>query len=84
MESPLVSQQISQRCYDLGLIPVAVFSKLYISVAQLLGLRVRIPLKAWMFVSCVYFVLSRYLYLRLADHSFRGILPGVSLIVSHV
>ena len=28
MESPLVSQQISQRYYDLGLIPVAVLSKL--------------------------------------------------------
>jgi len=47
MESPLVTLQIYQRYYDLGLILVAVLSKSQISVAHLLGLRVRIPLMSW-------------------------------------
>ena len=37
------------------------------------------PVKAWMFVSCVCFVLCRYWPLRRTDHSCRGVLPGVSV-----
>jgi len=84
MESPLVTLQTSQRYSDLGLILVAVLSKSRISVAYLLGLRVRIPFMAWIFVSYVYCVLSRILSLQRADHPFRGFPPVVCLIVSHV
>jgi hypothetical protein len=47
--------------------------------ALLLGSRVRIPLRAWVFVSCVYVLLpcvSRGLC-EGADHSSRGVLPYV-------
>jgi hypothetical protein len=47
------------------------------AAAWLLGTRVRIPLGAWMFVSCV--VLCRYIPLRRADHSSRS--PTVCLIL---
>jgi hypothetical protein len=47
------------------------------SAARLLGWRVRIPLRAKMLVSCVCSVLCRKQPLRWADHSFRGVLPGV-------
>lgn len=40
-------------------------------------LRVRIPQRARIFVSSVYFVLCRLRLLLRADHSFRGILPSV-------
>ena len=43
------------------------------AAARLPGLRVRIPLGAWMFVCCKCCVLS----LRRADHSSRGVLPTV-------
>ena len=43
--------------------------------------RVRIPLKVWMFVSCVCCVLCRQRPLRRAEHSFRGVLPGVCVCV---
>ena len=42
----------------------------------LLGPRVLIPLRAWMFVSCFCCVSCRLLPLRRADHSFRGVLLG--------
>jgi hypothetical protein len=44
----------------------------------LLGLRVPIPLSAWMFVSCVCCVLCRQRSLPRADHSSREVLPGAS------
>jgi hypothetical protein len=40
--------------------------------ARLLRLRARIPLTAWMFVSCMCYVLYRYRPLWRADLSFRG------------
>jgi hypothetical protein len=43
------------------------------AVVRLLGLWVRIPPEAWMFVSCECCVL----YLRRADHSYRGIPQSV-------
>jgi hypothetical protein len=46
--------------------------------ARLLGPRVWIPLRVWMFVCCV---LCRSHSLRRADHSFRGIPPGVCVCV---
>jgi hypothetical protein len=50
-------------------------------VAWCLGSRLRIPLRAWMFVCCVCFVLCRYRSRRQADHSFREVLPGVCVCV---
>ena len=44
------------------------------AAVRLLRLWVRIPLRAWLFVSCVC-VLYKLRPLRRADHSFRGILP---------
>jgi hypothetical protein len=49
------------------------------AVARWLGLRVRIPPGAWMFVSCEYCVLCRYSFLQRADPSLRGVLPGRSV-----
>ena len=46
-----------------------------------MGLRIRILLMAWMFISCVCCVLCRYQPLRRADHSFRGVLPYVCVCV---
>jgi hypothetical protein len=48
------------------------------AAALLLESRVRIPLRACTFVSCVCCVLCRSQPQRRADHSFRGVLPGVS------
>jgi hypothetical protein len=45
--------------------------------AWMLGLRIRIPLRAELFVSCVCCVLGKQWSLRQADHSFRGALPVV-------
>ena len=48
--------------------------------ARLLGLRVRIPLRVWMFISfecCV--LLQVEGPLRRADHSPRGVVPSVSV-----
>jgi hypothetical protein len=42
-----------------------------------LGLQVRIMLRAWSFVSCVRCVLFRCWPLRRADHSFRKVLPAL-------
>jgi len=53
------------------------------AAARLLGSQVRIPLRAWMLVSCVCCVLCRQRSLRRADHSFRGVNRAcVCLIVS--
>jgi len=41
------------------------------------GSRVRIPLRAWMLVSCVCCELCRWRPLRRTDRSFRGVKPGV-------
>ena len=50
------------------------------AATRLLGLRVRIPRGAWMFVSCECCVSSgRGLCDRPADHSSRGVLPSVVL-----
>ena len=46
------------------------------AAAGLLGSRVRIVLRTWMFVCCVCF-LHRLWPLRLADHSFRVVVPCV-------
>jgi len=62
---------LCDRTQSLMPIPVVVRS----AAASLLGLRVRIPLRPWMLVSCV--SISRYRPLRPADHSFRGVSPGV-------
>jgi hypothetical protein len=43
-----------------------------------LGSRVRNPLRTWVFV-CVCCVLCGLRPMRRADHSFRGVLPGVSV-----
>jgi hypothetical protein len=45
--------------------------------ASYLVSRVRIPLRAWMFVSCVRCGWCRYWPIRWADPSFRGALPSV-------
>jgi hypothetical protein len=45
------------------------------AAAWLMGLRDRIPPGTWMFVCCEYCALCRYRPLRLADRSFRGVLP---------
>ena len=45
--------------------------------AWLLGPQFRVPLRAWMFVSCVCYVLCRWRPLRRADRSFRGVLLGM-------
>jgi hypothetical protein len=60
--------------------------KLRSEVASLLGSRVRIPLRAWIFVSCVCCVLCRWRPLGQADHSSRGVLPDarVCLIECHL
>ena len=47
--------------------------------AWLLGIRFRNPIWAWMLVERVYCVWRRYRHLRRADHSFRGVLPGVRM-----
>jgi hypothetical protein len=47
------------------------------AAARLLGLPVRIPSEAWMFVSCECCELCRQKPLRRADHSSRGVLPIV-------
>jgi hypothetical protein len=46
------------------------------ATARLLGLRVRIPTRAWMSVSCECCVV-RWRSLRRADHLFRAVLPSV-------
>jgi hypothetical protein len=46
-----------------------------------LGLQVRILLRAWSFVSCVGCVLCRYWPLRRTDHWLREVLPGVCVCV---
>ena len=46
-----------------------------------LGSRIRIPLKAWMFVCSVSCMLCRFWSLRRTDHSYRGVLPVVCIIV---
>jgi hypothetical protein len=51
------------------------------AAAWLLGWRVRIPLRAQVFVCCVCAVLCRYRPLRRADLSFRGVLPSVCVCV---
>ena len=51
------------------------------AAAMLLEWRDRIPLRARMFVSCVWCVLCRRRPLRWADHSFSGVLPNMSLII---
>jgi len=51
------------------------------AAASLLGLRVRIRLRSWMFVSGVWYVLLLLRSLRLADHSFRGVLKCVFVFV---
>ena len=45
------------------------------AATSLLGLRVRIPLRPWMLMSCVR--TCTYRPLRPDDHSFRGVPPGV-------
>jgi hypothetical protein len=47
------------------------------AATRLLGSRVRIPLRAWIFICCVCCVLCRYHTLRRAVDSFRGALRGV-------
>jgi hypothetical protein len=51
------------------------------AAARLLGSRDRIPLRAWMIVSCVRCVLCRWRPVRHADHSFSGILTDVFIIM---
>ena len=51
--------------------------------AWLLGSLVRIPLRAWMFVSCVCRVLCKQRRVQLTDYSFRGVLPCVCVCVSN-
>ena len=53
-------------------IPVAVWSRRRSAAARLLGLRVRIPLRAWMSVSC-----------ECCDHSFREVVPRARARVSN-
>ena len=48
---------------------------------DLLGSRVRILRMAWTFVQFVCCVLCSYRLLRRADHSFKGVFPGVCLVV---
>ena len=50
-------------------------------VASLLGSRILIPLREWIFVSCVCCVFCGQRPLRRADHSFGGVLPGVCVCV---
>jgi hypothetical protein len=59
---------------------VAAWSEWQVLTAWLQRPWVRIPLEAWMFVLlflCVCTVLCRYSPLRRADHSSKGVLPGV-------
>ena len=49
--------------------------------SRLLGLRIRIPPMGRMFVCCVCCALCRWRHMRRADHSFRGVLPGVCVCV---
>jgi hypothetical protein len=51
------------------------------AAAWCLGSQVRIPLTACTLISCVCSVLCRQRCVRRADHSTRGVLPGVCLIV---
>jgi hypothetical protein len=57
--------------------PVTARSKAWVYTVRLLGLRVRIPPRAWMSVSCECLCVVRYRSLRRADHSSRGALPSV-------
>jgi hypothetical protein len=47
------------------------------AAAWLLGFRLRSPLRAWMFVSCLCCMLCRLRPLERADRSFRGVRPCV-------
>jgi hypothetical protein len=60
----------------MGPIPMARGLRRETASARLLGLWVRIPPGAWMFVCCECCVLSGR-YVRRADHSSRGVLPNV-------
>ena len=55
--------------------------KLWSAAARFLGLWVRIPARAWLFVFCDRWVF-RYRYLDRADHSYRRIIPTVVCPVS--
>jgi hypothetical protein len=51
------------------------------AITRMLRSRVRIPLKAWMFLSCVCCVLCRQCPQWRADHSVREVLPGVCVCI---
>ena len=52
-----------------------------LNAAQLLRSQFRVLLRAWLFLSSVCCVSCRWRRLRQADHSFRGVLPAVYLLV---
>ena len=69
--------QNSPNKYNFTPVPVAMWSKEQVCGLLIAGTGVRIPQTTWMLVSCVCFLLS----LRQADHSSRGVLPGMCMCV---